>query len=254
MAMRFLRLQDYSIQFFLRNQLSFAAEKKVLTTKDNKVYKSIHKDWVINKPVVVYRNDIIVGSNEYAVNYLNGEIYFWLEQEALSQISVDYHYTWISISDSYPNETFNKPLLSIDTGPSREGAFQLGGGKWVYTMYHLNLFTMNLAQRDDMSQIIRESLDMETYLVDYNLRGKEPTEVELAVFGIGAETQTVMVQQSQGFPILSNGFLNPYYDENNQKTSRIYFDDVRVNPNPNKSGLDYERNRAIINFSAVSNR
>lgn len=226
MALGFRRLQDYSIQFYLRNQLSFSVENEVMTTTDLKKYKAKFKEWVPDRYVLVVRNDKLVDKSEYIANYREGEINFLDAQKPTDKIKISYSYTWIKILPGFPDEKFNPPLISVETGTTREGALQLGGGKWVYTLYHLNIWAANTAQRDDMADLIKDVLDNDAPFIDYNL----------------------------GFPLLTDGKKNPNYDEKSQKLCNIVFDNVRVYPNPNRIGEEYEQNRALVEFIAVSVR
>lgn len=227
MALGFLRLQEYSLHYFLKKHLAFSTTNEILATNDNKSYKAKHGDWIVDSHVFVFRNGKIVPSGEYVANYRDGIVSFKTAQDPDVKITASYFYNWIEVTPSFPDELSNKPIISLEMGPSREGALQLGGGRWVYTMYHLNVFALNRAQRDDMAQMIRETLeDYEAPLVDYNL----------------------------GFPMLSDGARNPSYSEISQKICNMFFNDVRVNPNPTQTGDDVERNRTLINFVAVSIR
>lgn len=224
MEIKLLRLASMSLIMHLRNNLFFSAENEVLNTKDNIRYTTRFNPWVISTPFNIYRDGALVAPDEYTLNYLNNTITFNTEQVGI--ISADYSYNWVKIVDTWPDELYQTPVISLQSGLIREKGLQIGGGTKVYIDCYLNIFARNRAARDDIVEIVKDVLSKDIPLIDFN----------------------------KGFPVNEDGTKNSNFSIEANRINWLYTDPdwilVRLNPAATKE----EEGRALLEITLLTTK
>lgn len=89
--------------------------------------------------------------------------------------SVDFYWNYISIVDEWPQQvnTSELPIVVVDISTINKGPYQLGGGKKLYYPGNIHIFAASRAERDDLMDIIHESM-YERYLQIYDFSSGTP--------------------------------------------------------------------------------
>lgn len=234
MAMRFVRLVTLSLHMHLRHEIVTYFENVPLSSVDNQTYyDSRLLMWSYNRPVNVYKDDILVDPSEYDVFYnpsvIGGEevparIKFKSSQGE-GRVTADLWFNHLPIKPSYTGSA-DVPLLTITSGTSINYSWELGGSDIASINFMLDIYADGVGQRDDLADEIVEALHKTAPLIDFNI----------------------------AFPIDSQGRRNPNYDAEGQTIAKIMFTNIVSTPNP--SGIDEteEINRALVTCNASALR
>jgi hypothetical protein len=97
----------------------------------------------------------VTGATHYTVDYTNGRIY----DPNTVPTSVTYSWYYLSVLDAWPGiNPPPLPVVSIDVDTTNKSGFQLGGGKKNTRIANLYIFATNKAERDDITDILQDSL------------------------------------------------------------------------------------------------
>lgn len=183
-----LRKEDLSLHHYLKNVAlkDFIEEEKEvslsllssISTSSSYVYEavtsmeplptSVGRGWSYidnyydttqqSGSVSVYDSgDNLIDDSNYIVDYIDGRIIF--SSSAIIPSYVNYKWHYISLVDEWPLvEAAGVPVVSIGISRFNKEGFQLGGGKYVSRRVELNIFASNRAERDDVAEVLYDSL------------------------------------------------------------------------------------------------
>jgi len=108
--------------------------------------------------VTVYdaSNNVISGSNNYMVDYIDGRI---ITSGTVTPDHVTYQYFYVSLVNEWQDvEAADVPVIAVNLEGFMKEGFQLGGGRRVPRRGRLHVFATNQAERDDLTELLYDGI------------------------------------------------------------------------------------------------
>ena len=108
--------------------------------------------------VTLYHDDLTVVSGvEYLVDYVDGRVIF--DSTTVVPSYVDYYWNYVSVVDEWAIiQAASSPIVVIDTNGTNKTGYQLGAGKKVRRLVDIHIFASNVAERNDLVEVIYDGL------------------------------------------------------------------------------------------------
>lgn len=211
------RLVNSSLFYHLKENTSTFISEASTNTTDNKLYNLNHKNIIETRPIKIYRGGAEVSKEEYDVYPAKGEVVFFSAQPQDAVITASYYAALANFVPSFGEEIIYPPLVAIVNENDSERGYELGtSSRAVRSSFKIHVYGRNEGERDDLSDVIKDSLYKTVSILDFN----------------------------QAFPILYDGRLNKDFNPN--EIGYLETLSVRVQRNPLQSYDHIERSRALI--------
>lgn len=231
-GMGYTRLTEMSLVYFLIQELSREVKDEVAEQVEPGVFAVKHKPMVATKPIVVKYDGEVVSPELYNVYPRTGLIRLFDEQGFITefqppdsnsnpekQLTVSYNYNIVAVVNESTDDEISPPLLAVENVSDTDRPLELGSdADIIECLYRIHLYGRNTAQRDDISDWVRDVLKKDIPIWNFDL----------------------------GFPIMGDGRLNRDFDTNNT-SGYIEFGSVAVVRNPLQAQNDpIEESRALV--------
>ena len=100
-------------------------------TKDRTIYFYTFKNWNQTRGTTIYRNNKILTSDDYEINYFTGEVIFKDVQTQYDKVEADYNFRWFTDSDLFI--FICNAISSLNTYPPVSPSFSINRlpGMWI---------------------------------------------------------------------------------------------------------------------------
>jgi hypothetical protein len=100
----------------------------------------------------------IIDSSNYIIDYIDGRVI--TADPAIVPSTVDYKWNYVSVIDEWKDvqEVSGLPIIVVSISKFCKEGFQLGGGKYIPRQVDINLFALDGAERDDITECLYDAL------------------------------------------------------------------------------------------------
>ena len=107
--------------------------------------------------VIVYNETgDVIPDTSYSVDYTDGRI---ITTANINPQTVDFYWNYVSVVDAWPDGSAAiAPVVVIDIGGTDKEGYQFGAGKKINRKCSLHIFASSVAERNDLSELLYDSL------------------------------------------------------------------------------------------------